>query len=358
MNCAEIQDTGANAAFVRRFRKAVAAQNTPLNGTFALTHRCNLACSICYLAGASPHAMPGALARRLVAEMADAGCLSLVLTGGEPLLHPEFMQIYRHVRERGILATVFTNGTLIDDGLVRLFRDYPPRAIEVTLYGASAEIYETMTGVAGSYAACRLGLDRIAQAGLPLRLKTMVTTINRHEFSAMETLAQQYDARFRHDAALFPALDGNRGPLEFRVAPSEAVALDFSGPDRAGEWRDQVARADIDAPLTSLYACGAGRTGFHLEPEGVLKPCMMVRTIRVDACALGFKEAWRRVSRAISSRDAPKAGFSCRNCPRKIVCGYCPGFFEVEGGSETMPSAYICALGAQRWARLQNEMCA
>jgi len=47
-------------------------------------------------------------------EVADAGCLWLLITGGEPLLRPDFRDIYMYAKRKGFLITLFTNGTLLD----------------------------------------------------------------------------------------------------------------------------------------------------------------------------------------------------------------------------------------------------
>jgi sulfatase maturation enzyme AslB (radical SAM superfamily) len=53
----------------------------------------------------------------------------------------------------------------------------------------------------------------------------------------------------------------------------------------------------------------------------------------------------------------PDARSSCRGCEKKLLCGYCPGFFEMENGSETSPSEYMCAIGQHRFAKLNSEAC-
>lgn len=356
MSCEGIYTPADNAAFVRGFSRKAAARRIPLNGSLALTHRCNLRCSICYVRDGDKTDIETALALRLIGETAGEGCLSLVLTGGEPLLHPDFAGIYTAARARGMLVTVFTNGTLIDADIVSLFKTIQPRGVDITIYGATAGTYEAITGVPGSYAACRRGLDLLAAAGIPFRLKTMLSRANQHELNAMEELARQYGTRFRFDAAIFPTLRGDPAPLAQRVSPADAAAIDFADAARAAEWRDQWRRVEEEAnqPLENLYACGAGVTAFHIDPNGGLHPCVLARAIRADAAAAGFGTAWRQVSEAIMNRKSGRT-FPCRACPRKILCGYCPGFFELENGAEEIPSSFLCEIGRQRWEIMNRE---
>ena len=70
--------------------------------------------------------------------MQKAGTVFLLLTGGEPLLFPDFKTLYRRLRNLGMILTINTNGTLLDEAWADFFATYPPRRINITLYGADA----------------------------------------------------------------------------------------------------------------------------------------------------------------------------------------------------------------------------
>jgi MoaA/NifB/PqqE/SkfB family radical SAM enzyme len=108
------------AEFGAVLQAQIKGRRIPLSGMFELTERCNLNCVHCYVN--QPASSRVARARelttdqvkRILDQAADAGCLFLTLTGGEPLLRPDFIEIYLHARKRGILASIFTNGTHVD----------------------------------------------------------------------------------------------------------------------------------------------------------------------------------------------------------------------------------------------------
>ena len=70
--------------------------------------------------------LPLARLKTLVDEMADAGCLTLLLTGGEVLVRPDFPELYLYAIRKGLLVTVFTNGTLVTERIADLFDEYRP----------------------------------------------------------------------------------------------------------------------------------------------------------------------------------------------------------------------------------------
>ena len=119
----------------------------PYKGTFELTPRCSLKCKMCYMRLDPPQIKEQG--RELTAEewirlgqMAfEAGTLDLLLTGGEPMLRPDFPQIYTALTDMGFLLRLYTNATLITPEIMDLLRERPPQAMEITLYGASEETY-------------------------------------------------------------------------------------------------------------------------------------------------------------------------------------------------------------------------
>ncbi|UCD72074.1 MAG: radical SAM protein, partial [Syntrophobacterales bacterium] len=124
-----------------RFNKA--EQRVPLAGVLELTFRCNNRCMHCYV---NKGADDGRERKkelsydqmcRILDAIAEEGCLWLLLTGGEPFIRRDFVEIYTYAKRRGFLITLFTNGTLIDPEIADFLREWPPRSIEITLYGMS-----------------------------------------------------------------------------------------------------------------------------------------------------------------------------------------------------------------------------
>jgi len=112
------------------------------------------------------------------------------MTGGEPLLRPDFSEVYELAKRRGLLVTVFSNGTLVNERILRLFEELPPRLVDITLYGASADVYERVTGVRGSFRRCLEGVDALLARGVPVAVKAMVLKDNQHEIRSLRELAQ------------------------------------------------------------------------------------------------------------------------------------------------------------------------
>jgi len=327
-------------------------ERVPLNGTVAMTHRCHLRCVHCYL-GWERQAPPAegecdtAFWLSVIDQVADAGCLELVITGGEPLLRPDFGEVYARARRRGILVSVFTNATLIDGRVLGLFDELPPQLVDVTLYGASEEVYERVTGVRGSYRRCLAGVDALLARGIPVGLKAVILAENRHEMEALRAMARERGVTFRVDAALFPCRDGDRRPLDHRVDPADAVAIEMQDEELLRRATAHFQRMRGLPPEKQLFACMAGLTGFHVDPQGTLLPCLMVTTHGFDLRRGSFRQGWDEVVPRFREQGL-SPGYECHECEMRFLCGTCPAQAGMETGSPHRKAEYMCRLGEAR----------
>ena len=169
MKC--ISDTVlGNEEYLRKFILKALNAHIPLSGSFDLTRRCNLKCIHCYLGDHQQSSLAKEIETSqildIIDQITDAGCLNLLITGGEPLLRVDFPEIYSHAKKSGLIITVFTNGTLITDKILSLFKELPPHKVEISLYGATAQTYEKITRRRGSYDKCIAGVYELLKKSL------------------------------------------------------------------------------------------------------------------------------------------------------------------------------------------------
>lgn len=358
MECT-IQTWPSNEEYFMQFNKKAYDLRTPLTGTLDLTYRCNLHCIHCYL-GNNAHVnknneMSTAQLCTIIDEITEAGCLYFLITGGEPFLRSDFPQVYRHAKENGLIITIFTNGTFVTNELIDLFRDLPPYAVEITLYGSTPETYERITGVPGSFSKCLEGIQKLHDNRISVKLKTILMTLNSHEFFDIEQMAKDYGLKFRFDAAIFPRFDGDKDPLHLRVSPDEAVSKEFSDVKRARDWARYFQKSKDRVLSGRLYNCGAGITAFHIDPYGYLKPCLMIDTITYNLLRGSFLEGWKNVICKIM--DLKEGDIvQCNTCEKRHLCSFCPAFFKRENGREDILSEYVCTMADHRFQKVQDYL--
>lgn len=358
MSCDEV---GYQQYFAEVAAKAGPAR-APVSAVIELTERCNLRCRHCYIHdSAKDHLVRSReLANeqwfRIFDELAEAGCLWMTWTGGEILLRSDFADLYRYAKARGFLITLFTNGTLLTPELVELFQEWYPHYVEVSLYGATSETYERVTGVRGSFEHCVRGIERLVAAGIPLRLKTVGMTLNRHELQAMYDYSASLGLEFRHDSVLRPTFYG-QDIRHLRLSPAEVVDLDLVRPDALEAYRIayQDARAAVHAnPLYDrerLYNCGAGFRSFHVDPYGQLTLCHMIRSPSYDLTVGTFREGWDGFLGEMRSTRISK-DFACLHCEIIGLCVRCAAFSNLENNDPETVVDYACAIAHLRADRL------
>ena len=211
----------------------ISGKRVPLRGTIEVTRRCPLSCAHCYNnlpledQQVRHSELPYEEHCRIVDEIVEAGCFWLLYTGGEIFVRPDFIDIYKYAKRKGLLITLFTNAILINEKIAYSLADYPPHFIEITLYGHTKETYEKITGKPGSFERCMRGIRLLKERGMDVKLKTMVITLNKHEIWEMKRFVEEdLGLEFRFDAMINPRLDGSQDPLDLRLTPEEVVALD------------------------------------------------------------------------------------------------------------------------------------
>jgi radical SAM protein with 4Fe4S-binding SPASM domain len=353
MYCPLIHITGYGE-FSERLHNQAAAQRLPLTGSIEVTERCNLQCAHCYInlpvADREAHSreLPLSEWRRILDSIVDEGCLWLLLTGGEPFIRPDFLDLYDYAKRQGLLLTLFTNGTTLTPQIADHLAEWPPFSIEITLYGRSQEVYERVTGVPSSYARCMGGIELLLERGLPLKLKSMVMTLNQHELPQMEAFARELGLDYRFDPVLNLRLDGNGKPAACRISPEEVVALDLADGQRAKAWREFCAKFWGPPPQPDLlYQCGAGHGTFHVDAGGQLSACMMARQPSFDLGRGTFHEGWHSFMPQVRAQKRTQQT-ACRHCELISLCGQCPGWAQMEDGDQEAQVDYLCRIAHLR----------
>lgn len=326
-------------------------KRVPLSFDLEVTARCNNDCGHCYIN--RPAGDREARAREMslgeIAGIADQavslGSLWCLLTGGEPLLRDDFADVYMALKRKGLLVSVFTNACLVTEGHVRLFREYPPRDVEVTLYGATEATYEKVTRKPGSYAAFRRGLDLLLDGGVKVRLKAMALRSNVRELPAMAAFCRARTAdSFRFDPLLHLRFDGDARRNEEiraeRLSPDEIVAAEQADAGRADalkkDCRDLVGDGFAHRECGCLFHCGAGRFSFNVADDGRFSLCS---SLRHPECVYDLRngtlaEAWNDFAPKVLGMRSRDREFleKCRPCPIVNLCLWCPAHAHLETG--------------------------
>lgn len=336
----------------------VLGERVPIDGSIEVTRRCNQTCVHCYnnLPLGDQEARRSELTYeehcRILDEITRAGCLWLLYTGGEIFARGDFLDIYTYAKQKGLLITLFTNGTLITPEIVDYLVQWRPFSIEITLYGRTKRTYERITGIPGSYDRCIRAIRMLMERGLPLKLKTMVITLNKHEIWDMKRFAEEdLGLEFRFDAMINCRIDCSQRPLALRLTPEEVVALDLQDSKRVAEWKRFAEQFNGPVYFTDhvdeVYDCGGGIHSFAIDPSGMLSACVLSRGDTYDLRTGSFQEGLENFLLKVRQKKITRQT-KCVRCEIKAMCGMCPANGELENTDAEAPVDFLCQVAHLR----------
>jgi radical SAM protein with 4Fe4S-binding SPASM domain len=317
--------------------------------------RCNLRCSHCYCSiDRTEKELTTKQWKSIIDQIAAEGCIWLLITGGEPLLRPDFLEIYLHAKKRGLIITLFTNGVYMTEKIINTLVEYPPFVVEISLYGATEETYERVTGRKNRLASVIKTIEKILENNLRLKLKTVVMKSNVHELEKIKQLANSYSVDFRFDGEIFPKIDGNAIPVNERLDAESLAALEIFDKKLNKLWKDLYRKLKIDLrDSSSALQCLAGLTIFQINPYGNLQLCNMLADIGYNITSDNFKERWNYLGEAI--KNFPSISKKCIGCRLVVICDQCPGWSYLESADYVTPSKYLCELAERRKFNIIHE---
>lgn len=343
-----------------------------------ITARCNNRCRHCYnaLTAGDKLAQKKELTLGQIKDIAHQsvglGALWCSLTGGEPLLREDFLDIYLSLKKAGLLVSIFTNATLITKEHVRVFKKYPPRDIEVTVYGVTRETYERVSRNPGSFLSFKRGVALLRKENIPIRFKAMALHSNSHELPVM---AQAYRKitkdYFRFDPFLCLRIDGNPGKnnqiKSERLLPAEIASLERNDPERFTALKNNCSNLINDLLSYSncryIFQCGAGISSVYIGYDGRLRLCSALShpDCVYDLAGGSLSDAWENFIPKIRSMTSANKDFlkKCKTCSIINLCMWCPAHTYLETGALDKPVEYFCAVAHARaqmlgWGRI-NE---
>lgn len=331
---------------------------TPLSGTFELSPLCNLGCRMCYVRMSVEQQQaiqPLAGADRwlnIAAKAAEKGMLYLLLTGGEPFAYPHFRELLAGLHKLGLLVSINTNGTLIDEGTVAWLKETPPVRVNITLYGGSEDTYARLCGDPTGYTRALAAVRLLTEAGIGVRINYTITPDNAADLQAVIAFAKELGVPIQPTAYLFPPV--RRDPTAvgggYRHTPEMAAhytalaeyylyGREATLAQSAEDTPIPTAEEDCAAPAEGVR-CRAGRCSFWVTWQGKLLPCGMFASDNApDVFDGDFAAAWEQVKQETAAIRLPAA---CAACPKKEQCHTCAAMVMTECGDFAAPPAYRC----------------
>jgi len=306
-----------------------------------LTERCNLRCRHCYQGERSADEMPLREIRNVIIEVSDMvkdwsesyGVIfspSMNVTGGEPFLRNDLLEILGEIKKQGFKIYLLTNGTLVDKKRARRLADLGVDGVQVSMEGPE-DVHDAIRG-AGSYSASTAGVEHLVDAGIAVTLNVTVSNLNTGQVKKIITFGSHAGVKRVGFSRLVPAGRG-RALLSQMLTQAQAkelyeelFSLELKGIDVV--TGDPVAAqmnitAREDAGTTAISGCAAGVSGLTIQPNGNVTPCrrlpLLLGNVRKDS----LREIWAASPVLEALRDRSKYKGKCGSCTRWARCRGC-----------------------------------
>lgn len=343
--------------FSRRLHERYGERDRVIKAQLEVTYRCNLHCAHCYT---DPYNDPKLFGRelslgeiqRIIDEMVALGIVYLNLTGGEIFSRPDFFQIYDHAYRQGLLLMLYTNGTMLTRAIVERLEQSPPFSLDISCHSVNEAAFDRFTGIPGSFRRFMSGMELLRESRLPFCFKTKAMTSNKGEIPQIRRFVESFGRRFGFTTSLSPRLNGDLGPLAYRLTPADVRALEAAELEASSDDASCQAAAGLPAssPPERLYRCGCATNTIHISAWGELGTCTLEYEHRVSLREHSLKEAIAKVFAAVRARryssDSP-----CRACGLYAVCDKKPTDARRECGDPEAPIAYDCDIALARAER-------
>ena len=291
--------TAADSRYRTGILRRVREQRLLHDATLELTYRCNLDCFYCYNDRDKP-GTPLSLNqyRTLLHDLARMQTLFLMLTGGEPMIHPHFFEIGRLARELGFVTRVRTNGhNLFPRAVERLREEVDPYVVEVSLHGATAAVHDRQTRVPGSFDRLLKNLGNARRAGLRCSVVITPTAWNEHQVDGMFALCDSLGVPLRFQGPVAPRDNGDTAPLSIQPAQetwdriAELVAVQRQ-PEVAGKeaGAEDATTPGVNSEEPAL--CSVGVAGVDIDPYGNVQACMHLQESAGNLHQQSIEEIW------------------------------------------------------------------
>lgn len=340
---------------------------TPINGSLELLPLCNMNCDMCYVRLSREEMKTQGRLRTLEEwlevgeQMKKAGVLFLLLTGGEPLLYPDFQELYLKLKDMGMILTINTNGTLIDEKMAEFFGKNKPRRINITLYGSDEAAYENLCHYPGGFAKVIHGIKLLKNQGVDVKIGGSLTKANKDDVEQLIAIGKELDVPVRIDTYMMPAVRERSKPynLQSRLCPEEAAWARVQalrgemGEELFAQYMEQVlfqVEHIVCEKVPGHMSCLAGKCSFTINWQGEMRPCVIMSEPAVSVFEIGFQAAWNYI---VEETDKIVLSSKCSACKFRPLCRTCAASALLETGDYEGVPDYMCRYAKETLRLLQ-----
>lgn len=292
----------------------------PVEFHMDVTDACTEHCVHCYVPQKN-HFLPIAMVKKALLEFRDLQGLTLHLTGGEAMMHPDFREICLFCKSIGLNLIVFSNLTLCDQDMVAFLAEVDPQFVNVSLYAMNPRIHDLITQRPGSWLKTINAIAACQKAGVHVRIATPLLNENKDEFGELVRFAESHHVHLIPNFDIVPRSDHDCANLSHCCSPAELEVVLRKHKDLFDEGYGNSVRNELGA------VCSIGKSRVYLNAKGNYYPCDSMHEYALGSVATdSVRQIWYgeklNALRSLKNSDFVR----CMQCEHKSFCKICPAF--------------------------------
>lgn len=311
-----------------------------------LTSACTERCVHCYIPEYKNVFLDFDLVRKALKEYKALGGLTVHLSGGECMMHPDFDKILRLCKDENINIIILSNLTLCDDKRIEILKEIDPQFINVSLYSMDPAVHDSITTVPGSWKKTMDAILKCNENGVHIRLAAPALKENKESFPALAEFARSHSMHLIPDTDIFPRCNQDDSNMEHALSPAELEKL--LADNRQIFYKEYPGKN----PLPEAKVCDIGVARICLDSQGNYYPCdgthgIVLGNVRDHTLAEVWNGEKMNALRALKNQDFTE----CADCDKRRFCKVCPAHNFNATGDILKHSPVKCA-----WAEIKKKI--
>jgi len=333
----------------------------PLKGNIDLTYRCNNNCIHCWSKNPeddkkSKQELSFAEIKDIINQAVKMGCNQWGISGGEPMLRPDFLEILDYINSKSAFYSLNTNGTLITPKIARHLKKRGAKI--VALYGATDKVHDRITRNPGSFEATMRGFRYLKEAGAGFIVRIIPMKANYHEFNDMVKLAKSLSGIYKVGSPWIFLSSRGDSDVNERIKSqrlSVCEAMEINRPNLGSSDICDIEGFGHNDKGLLFKRCILTKSDFHIDPYGYMSFCMYIRRsdLRYNLRKGSIAECWDDFIPSLADRLGGGKEYkkNCGTCNLRLSCIWCGVYGYLEHGRFSAKVGYLCQLAEEKKRR-------
>lgn len=305
---------------MKKLFKMAFSNRTPLNAIFEITYNCNYKCKYCYVEGVKSNMLSIEEIKTILYKLNELGIYELLITGGEPFLHPNIIDIIDISNKLGIVVKIGTNGSFINEDIAKELSKYPNVTINLSYHSCDETTFDKFTRSKNSFKKLIEAVEYLKAYNIQYNLKYTVTKENEASMKEDILFLEKNKYSFTIFTQILPDISNNKDNSKYCVT-EESI-----------EWLYKNKYMQF-----AKSSCSACKTKIWISPSGEVYPCELVRSSIGNILSDDINTIWDgNKCKAILNSKLHTPLEKCVGCDKKDYCNNCLAYLDYPNWNDSL----------------------